>query len=268
VDQDRVLSEVVSWAGQEENVRAAIVTGSVARGDDTRDALSDLDIELYVRDPERLLAVDDWYRRFGDVLVVEALDNDGWNPTRLVYYVDGKIDFTVIDVTTGRMTAPARHAHRIVVDKDGVSPRLSSGSAAPPGPPSAEAFARCINWFYAAAIMCAKCLARNEPWPAKYRDWDLKIQLLLMIEWDHKSRYGWDYDTWHNGAHMAAWMDALVAERLPACWADFSVEAAKQALAASISLFDELSVRTASKLGATQFDADTVRREIESILAS
>lgn len=266
MDQARVLADVVSWARADENIRAVIVTGSVARGDDTRDALSDLDVELYVHDPSPLLSADDWYRRFGEVLVVEALENEGWNPTRLVYYVAGKIDFMILDVSVRTMTAPARRAHRVVVDKDQLAETLLADADSPPRAPSAEAFATCINWFYAAAIMCAKCLARNEPWMGKYRDWDLKQQLLSMIEWDHKGRYGWGYDTWHNGAHMAAWMDADVAERLPACWADFSIEAAERALTESVALFDELTVRTAALIGVPPFDPENVQREISSIL--
>jgi aminoglycoside 6-adenylyltransferase len=84
-----LLDDVVAWARDDDNVRLVVLTGSVARGEGV-DELSDLDVELYAHDPDELLADRTWYRRFGDVLAVEELENPGWNPTRLVYYVDGK----------------------------------------------------------------------------------------------------------------------------------------------------------------------------------
>lgn len=58
--------------------------------------LSDRDIEVYVTDPTPLLTNDSWWDHLGDVLVVERLANPGWHPSRLVYYVGGKLDLTVI----------------------------------------------------------------------------------------------------------------------------------------------------------------------------
>jgi aminoglycoside 6-adenylyltransferase len=85
--------------------------------------------------------------------------------------------------------------YRVLVDKDGLSHHLHLTSDPKACPPTAAEFATSINWFYAAALMCAKCIVRDEPWMAKVRDWDLKTELLQMIVWDHTSRHGWDFDT-------------------------------------------------------------------------
>jgi predicted nucleotidyltransferase len=84
VNHAAILQQVVDWARSQENVRAAVLTGSVARGEDEFGELSDLDIELYVSDPSALLDHSAWYEQFGEVLVVETLENPGWHPTRLV----------------------------------------------------------------------------------------------------------------------------------------------------------------------------------------
>src|SRR4051812_22234244 len=97
MNQEKSLYDVVAWARDDDNVRLVVLTGSVARGEDV-DFLSDLDLELYVREPDELLTDRTWYRRFGDVLAVEELENPGWNPTRLVSYVDGEIDFMIGDI--------------------------------------------------------------------------------------------------------------------------------------------------------------------------
>jgi aminoglycoside 6-adenylyltransferase len=264
VDQERILADVVAWAEGEENVRLVVVTGSVARGE--ADPLSDIDIELYARDPAPLLEDREWYGRFGEVLAVEELENPGWNPTRLVYYVDGKIDFMVGSVAILKGGVSYARAFRIVVDKDGLSGRLSIERVT--GQPTTEDFRRSVHWFTAAAIMQAKDIVRDEPWKAKIRDRDLKDELLHMIEWDHRVRYGWDFDTWHLGMHMRQWMDPDVQDELERCWWAFSLDEARAALRASIDLFDRLCRRTATALGYTPFDGRRVRAEIERILAT
>jgi aminoglycoside 6-adenylyltransferase len=265
VDHQRVLDEIVTWATQDGNIRAVILTGSVARGFEDVHPLSDLDVELYVREPDLLLQSDAWYRRFGRVLVVEALPNPGWHPTRLVYFVDGKIDFMVGPVEALSTTRYVR-PFRILVDKDGAGANIPQALPRAATKPDAEAFNECINWFYAAALMCAKCVVRDEPWQAKWRDWDLKSQLMRMIDWDHRARRGWNYDTWSRGKHLKKWIGADVLAELDACWAGFDRPSTVRALRASVELFERLSSRTANELGWSSFDPTPVRREIDAIL--
>jgi aminoglycoside 6-adenylyltransferase len=264
MDHERVLNDVMAWASSEENIRLVVLTGSLAGRVDAVHELSDLDIELYVLDPAPLLERRDWFRRFGDVLVVEELENPAWHPTRLVYYVDGKIDFVVTTTEAARRGVQYPRAYRILLDKDKLSAHLSE---VPPRAtlPTPEEFDTCANWFYAAALMCAKCITRNEPWMAKFRDWDMKNQLLRMIEWDHKSRYGWSYDTWHRGAHMCEWMDGDIIIALRPCWAGLQAKDMISALWASVELFDRLMRRTASRLGVTAFNSSAVRNEIRRL---
>jgi hypothetical protein len=169
------------------------------------DALSDLDVELYVDHPSRFLDDGSWYEQFGEVLVVEELENPGWHPTRLVYYVGGKIDFMIAPVDA-LPTATFSHPFQILVDNEGLAANLRTVPPTDHAPPDPTNFDRCNHWFYAALIMCAKAIARNEPWQAKMRDWDAKQSLLKMIEWDHKIRHGWSYATEHVGsASCSGW---------------------------------------------------------------
>lgn len=265
MDQERTLADVVAWAEGDENIRLVVVTGSVALG--TADELSDIDVELYVRDPARLLEDREWYRRFGEVLAVEELENPGWNPTRLVYFVDGKIDFMIGALPELERGVSHDRAHRVVLDKDDLADRLTI-DASPASPPTAEEFRRCVDWFTAAALMEAKAIVRDEPWMAKIRDAEVKENLMQMIEWDHRTRYGWDLDTWHLGIHMRSWMDRDVQDELGRCWAGFSLGDGQAALLASIDLFTRLCARTADALGHEPFDRARVGAEVERILRS
>ena len=138
MDHQRVLAKVVEWASADDNIRAVVLTGSMARGVEHTDEWSDLDIELYVDDPARLLDDDSWYATFGKVLAVEALPNPGAHPTRLLYLVDGKIDFTVAPATSLRTTRYVR-PFRVLIDKDKKAIDLAVAvplTARPPTPAS------------------------------------------------------------------------------------------------------------------------------------
>ena len=146
--------------------------------------LSDRDIEVFARDVEPLLAVESWWSTLGRVLVVERTENDNGQPTRLIYFTGGKLDFTLI--AADELTAATyERPFTVLLDKDDQARSLR---CVPPqrSLPDADSFHTCVNEAYAAALMCAKAVVRDELWPAKIRDEDLKWNLLQMIEWDHR----------------------------------------------------------------------------------
>ena len=254
MNQQQVLQDILRCAIDDPNIRVVVLTGSMALGSEYVHQLSDLDVELYVADESALLGDDTWYTRFGEVLVVEALPNPGRHPTRLVYYVDGKIDFMIGPVTALATTRYDR-PFQVRLDKDGIATQLAMRSPASSSP-SDEAFAQCIHWFYAAAIMAAKRNVRDEPWQAKQRDWDLKQQLMRMIEWDHKARYGWSNDTWSRGKRLKEWIDTDLLADLDACSALRRRRQCSSPLLRSVDLFDRLATRTALAAGRVPFRCD------------
>lgn len=267
VDHRAVLQQVIAWARREDTIRVVVLTGSVARGNNAFDELSDLDLELYVNEPSELLDHDAWYEQFGQVLVVEALENPGWHPTRLVYYADGKIDFMVAPTGVLAHGVSYDRAFQLLLDKDNVHSAFRRRSPQAYPMPTRTEFFQCVHWFYAAAIMWAKYLARDDLWAAKLRDWDSKKLLLKMLEWDQKAKKGWDFDTWYVGTHLREWVDPELVDRMDACWSGFSRQDSAQALLSSLSLFDALSTRTAIALGIEPFDGSRVRQRVERLLA-
>jgi aminoglycoside 6-adenylyltransferase len=262
MDQKRVLDDVVAWATDDPNVRLLLVTGSFARGE--HDDLSDLDIELYVRETDPLLEESAWYERFGRVLVTEALENPDWHPTRLVYYVDGKIDFMVAPVVALAEGVSYDGPYLVLVDKDARANRLEPTVGV--APPSADDFRLCVNWFYAAALQYAKAVARDDPWPVKTRDADLKERLIHMIEWDHGVRTGWAERPPHNGARLAAWAESDVVDAVASCWADFSTERSAVALRNAMELFNRMANSVAASLGYPNAVAVEAAAEVNRIL--
>jgi aminoglycoside 6-adenylyltransferase len=261
---DATLDLLVGWATREENIRAVVLTGSTARG--ATDAYSDLDIELYVVDAAPLLLHEDWYRQFGTVLVVEALENEDWYPSRLVYYAGGKIDFTIIPLSVLERAMEYDRPFQVVLDKDGRQNAFHAISAPSAVPPSEAEFLECVHWFYAAVIMWAKQRIRQDPFAATLRDRDSKDQLVRMVEWDHRARKGWDYDTWYRGVHLREWADPELLSAIEATWGSVDPEDARRAILASLDLFGLMSTRTARSLGYIPFDDSGVRAEVARLL--
>jgi aminoglycoside 6-adenylyltransferase len=264
VEHAAVLRNVVLWAAGDENVRAVVLEGSLARDDGSVDDYSDLDIRLYVDEPELLLHSREWFEQFGDVLVVEALANPGWYPTRLVYYVDGKIDFLIAPTSSLANRERFGRRVRVLVDKDRLTATIAQGDAAAPSLPDEESYLICVHEFYAAALMYARMLVRGEPIKAKFRDWDMKTRLFAMIEWDHIARFGRDRNVQPLGAHFREWADADVLDHLDRCWSA-GLAPSRDALSSTVSLFTMASERVAREVALPEFDAAAVIGEIERI---
>lgn len=262
MNYDSILRSLTAWAESSDNIRCIVLTGSSASA--SAHPLSDRDLELHVRDLSILERDDSWWNTLGEVLAVERLENGNGRPTRIVYYVGGKLDFTLVDVGSERGVHD--RPFKVLLDKDGdtagfriVAPAIT--------PPDQNAFDECVNWGYAAALMLAKAIVRDEPWSAKFRDNDLKAELLRMIEWDHIIRYKGNRDVRYLGTRMRQWMDADVQQRLEECWAHFDLHDSRRALLASLALFSELATRTAKAAGLIDFRHEAVRSEIHDILA-
>ncbi|TIW93436.1 MAG: adenylyltransferase [Mesorhizobium sp.] len=263
MNYDSILGSLATWAENIDNVRCIVLTGSAASG--AAHALSDRDLEIHARDTAILESDDSWWESFGEVLAVERLENGNGQSTRLVYYVGGKLDFTLVDI--GDERGVYDRPFTVLLDKDGESadfrtvPRLLL-------PPDQEAFDECANWAYAAALMTAKAIVRDEPWSAKFRDNDLKVELLRMIEWDQIVRSNGKRDVRYLGTRMRQWMDSDIQQKLEECWAHLDLSDSQRALYASLSLFSELASRTAKSTGLTDFHHASIRLEIDRILAT
>lgn len=116
--------------------------------------------------------------------------------------------------------------------------------------------------------MEAKAIVRDEPWSAKLRDQDLKAELLRMIEWDHRARYGGDFDTRYLGTRLRGWRDRDVQAELDHCWSGFGARDAERALLATVGLYCRLAERTAEHLDFAVFDHERVAAELHTILCS
>ncbi len=254
---EALLQNVIRWAESRSEVRAVVLTGSHARGDGTADDISDLDVELFLDQPEAFTRSTGWLSEIGTVWVCLPLQTSEGYPARLVIFQGGlKVDFKLYPLDLLRRRTKSRRlsdlynrGFRVLVDKDGLGALIPKPRAARPAKkPSEEQFRALVEEFWFEAYHVAKYLRREDLWAAKSRDWGTKELLRTMIEWDARSSHGWSYDTWHLGLHMKRWAAPAIWDRLTSVFGHFDALDSWRALSDTMVVFGAIARDVARRM--------------------
>jgi aminoglycoside 6-adenylyltransferase len=260
---EALLERIVSFAREDENVRALVLTSSRASGRHM-DRFSDLDPILYVRDPQAIARDRAWTARFARVLVSWGEDLPNGKPPRYfrgVVYEDGsKADFTISPVSaleevvaSGRLSDALDVGYKVLVDKDGLATRLPPASfrAHIPSPPSQEDFAREVNDFWWNSTYVAKALWRDELFFAKHcLDQVLKLQgLRRMLEWFAETERGWNLNPGTLGRHLKRNLPPDLWSEVEASFAGGGIEENWEALFRTTAVYRRVATEVAARLG-------------------
>ena len=249
----------VDWAETQPDIRAAVVVGSRARSAHPADEWADLDIVLYVTNPQEYLDGSDWLSEIGPVLVSFVAMTAGAEPEQLVLFDGGlNADFVIVSIDTlrraaeaGRVPAGFYRGVRVLVDKDGVAARTLPPAFRPPTPArsSPEEAVAGITRFWYGAYYIAKQLRRGELWVALSRHREMIDGMLSILEMHAHATKGWDLDTWHSGRFIDKWADRSALAELPNIFPQYNGPDAWRALLAVLDLFRRLATEIAQSLG-------------------
>jgi len=254
---NNIFARALTWCGEQDNVRAAVLTSSRARNDGTADRLSDYDLELYVRDLGPFAGGDRWFEDFGEVLVrwpllPESTSSEGWI-TRLVQYRDGtRIDFQITDGPLAYQES-FDAGYRVLLDKDGGGVTLGPARSDRllTGKPSEREYAERVNAFFWDILYVPKSLARDELFHARYMlDHVVRYSCLLpMIEWYIGYREDWKTGTNKAGRWIKPHLPGDIWEMCEATFAGAGAEENRRALDAMVDLFTGLAREVGAGLG-------------------
>lgn len=245
---DQILTNILSWANQEENIRLVALAGSRARPE-IHDDLADFDVNIFCRAESVYLQANDWFEKIGVVWVWLA---DAYNigkltvPTRLIIFDDGiKVDFSFFSlksINKARQSSIFEAGYKVLLDKDGLTEKWRPSKIAQPVAvqPSEAEFSAVVNEFWFEAYHIAKYLKREELWLAKFRDWSTKEFLLKIIEW-HAQAKNPGRATYYLGKHMQEWVAPEIWNVLHGAFAYFDSADSWQALYTSTWLFRRLA---------------------------
>lgn len=259
---------ILQWARHEVAIRALMVTGSLARHDDSTDQYSDLDIQIIATDIRRYLEDDSWLDHLGEVWIRFPLHENA--SYRLVWFSGGiKVDFQFLDtrdLNPRALTDEYMRGYHIVLDKDNRFRRLPpSPRVFPQAPsPSTSDIQATINEFWFEAIHVAQFIRRREFWVVKHRDWTMKTNLLRMLEWHTHLVRREPINTWLLGRRIAHWADEETYTTVQRIWAGWNALALWEALLNQLELFSRLSLELAI---AMQYNYDERRfRQIDAYI--
>jgi aminoglycoside 6-adenylyltransferase len=258
------LDDVISWASDQEDIRAVVLLGSHARAESPADEHSDVDVVLFADDPDRYLGDDGWLRQFGEPLLtfVEATPVGGFDERRVLFLDGLEVDFVVPPSAAARATPAdagevfARGFEVLYDDGIGVAPPPAAPRPVPPTQAKLDQFS---NDFWYHVLWAAKKLRRGEVLLAKQAcDCRLTAQIVELARWRaHGS------DTWHGLRFFERWAGDDVVEALRPTFAAYDAEDVARALRAKGELFGRLEDEVAARFGlAVSVDRGEILRRL------
>jgi aminoglycoside 6-adenylyltransferase len=238
------------WAEGEPNVRIALLVGSQARTERPADPLSDIDLALFARDPDRILRDEAWISGLGPYWTSHLEGNAlGSGQERRVLFADGQdVDFAVFPVESlGAMTADPRAAtvlrrgFRPLVNKDSVEVGLP-GNEPSPAPLTPAEFSNLVNDYWFHLVWAAKKLRRGELLTAlEATNGYLRQLLVRAVRWHALLRGPKGQDVWHSARFFESWADPRVVRDFAATVALYDAPSVARALRANRVLFSWVS---------------------------
>jgi aminoglycoside 6-adenylyltransferase len=262
-----LIPTLVQWATARDAIRAMLLTSTRAVPGAPTDILSDYDVILIARDIHPFVADRAWLNDFGEVLVAY------WDPVHpdpvfgieqsgnVVQYAGGlKIDFTLWPIALFQQIAAAPvldaeldAGYRVLLDKDHLADALRPPTltAYVPKPPSLAEYQTHVNDFLTDAPYVAKCLWRDELFPAKWcLDYDMKhIYLRQLLEWRMGIEHGWSVPAGSLGKGLKKRLPPEIWAQLEQCYAGAGLADNWEALAHTMALFRRVAIEVGAHLG-------------------
>jgi aminoglycoside 6-adenylyltransferase len=266
-----LLDEVAAWAGTQADVRAVFLVGSQARADAPADEFSDVDLGLFVDDPERYLRDGAWVRSFGEPLLtlLEPTAVGGFEERRVLFQDGLEVDFSILPAAIAK--APPAEADavlgrgfRVVYDDIGLDDLEPAGTP-PTAPPTQAALEQLSNDFWYHVLWGAKKLRRGELLVAsQVCNCYLTGLLVELVRW-----WAHDRDTWHGYRFFERWAGGEVAEALAPTLAQYEAADIARALRAKGELFGRLEDDVVQRFDLVDtVDRSEVMRRLDALLRS
>ncbi len=267
MQMNETLLMLTQWAMVQDGVRAMVLTSTRAIPDAPVDALSDYDVILVVQELGPWVTDHSWLSTFGELLVVfwdQVLPNTEYGIAQsgnVTQYVSGlKLDFTLwpLELFQCIVAAPQLPdeldaGYVVLLDKDALTESMhaASYSAYVPKLPSEDEYQTWINDFLTDPPYVAKCLWRNELFPAKWcLDSDMiQTYLRRLLEWRVAMHYGDAARVGALGKGLKKHLPEDIWAQLEQCFAGAGIQENWIALEHTVALFREVALELGAHLG-------------------
>ena len=267
--ESEMFELILSYARDDENIRAVVLNGSRANPSVKKDPFQDFDVVYLVRSVAPLVRNKDLVKHFGEILIMQTPEDMGGSPPDhvshfgyLMQFVDGnRIDLSIYSLTDADRALEDTPAI-VLMDKDGVirEPPQSSEVSYLTQEPTAKPFEDCCNEFWWLNPYAAKGLWRDELTYTRYMlDTLMRGELMKMLIWDCGVITEFHMLTGKLGKHLKEHLEKDSWALLERTYSDHQPENTWQALFVMGELFRRTARRVASTFGLAYPEEDDQR---------
>jgi aminoglycoside 6-adenylyltransferase len=263
--QAEYLHQFTTWAQQQDNVRAMLMTSTRAITNGPVDALSDYDLILIASNVYPFYESRDWLAAFGRVLALyrDPITPDGAFETvgYVVQFEDGlKIDFWVWPtgllqriLQEPQLPTELDAGYQVLLDKDDLTAELKPPTYKGyiPTPPTESRYHDVIEMFFLDTAYVAKYLWRDDLMAAKHiMDAMLKQEHMLpMLEWRSEIDHHWSVSPGPYGRRLKQWLRPDLWAELETTYTGMDINDNWDVLFRTIALMRRVSIEVGEHLG-------------------
>ena len=192
--EKQMMELIVTYAKEDERVRAVAMNGSRLNPRVTPDRFSDYDVVYLVREMDSFLRHPNWVDYFGPRIMMQTPEDGrlfppergGWYSYLMLFADETRIDLTLIALSDLERYCNDDTLTKVLLDKDGLFPALPAPSDEKyrVKKPTAEQFAACCNEFWWVSTYVAKGLCRQKILYAQHHlNACVREELLRMLSW-------------------------------------------------------------------------------------
>lgn len=257
--ETQMMEMILSYAQQDERIRAVTLEGSRTNPNVPKDIFQDYDISFLVTEMSSFIEDPNWIDRFGDRIIMQKPEVMELFPpglgnrfSYLMQFADGnRIDLTLIPLEEKDDYCKEDKLLVILLDKDNCLPSI-------PAPtdedywvkrPSAAMFADCCNEFWWVSTYVAKGLWRSEIlYAQEHLNKYVRPMLHKMLEWQIGFETDFSVSVGKCGKYLENFLPEQRWQALLATFANGTYEDVWRALFAMGELFSKTAQEVASFL--------------------
>ncbi|WP_205513228.1 AadS family aminoglycoside 6-adenylyltransferase [Longitalea arenae] len=282
--RDEKLQQIIDWAKNNNDIRAALLTSSLVNPLAPVDDFSDIDIDFVFENIDPYQFNNTWLSHFGSPIAMVEEDEtffEGKHAMKMVLYNDNvKVDFKLYkksafinDVKEPELPEDWDVGYTILLDKDGITKgiKLPTYQSVLIKKPTEKRYQQLLNDFWWDMTYVAKCLARDELFYAKFMSENMMRTdyLVPLIEWYIASAHQWNITTNKHGRLFKKYVPLDLWKRIERTFSGSNMEENWNALFVYADIAAELGVELAQRLDYT-YPAGlekNVRKYLEAVKA-
>jgi len=261
--EEQILTLIINVAKADERIRAALLNGSRANPNISKDKFQDFDIVYIVNEFNTFLNNHTWIDIFGERLILQMPGDMAFEEEKsskvafhyLMLFKDrNRIDLTLFSIDQLENEFEQDSLAVLLLDKDDLFPNMPI-----PGDmdyhierPTEKMFADCCNEFWWVCTYVAKGLWRQEITYAKdMLEVPVREMFLKMIEWYIGTETGFSVSFGKSGKNMKSYLSPSLYNKILSTYPDADARNIWKSLFIMTDIFRDLANKISGNLGFT-----------------